>query len=159
MGIKVIDSLPIIEKKEKLKDLMEDIREIIRNRIRICEIVNTKYSSSTMRERLNRAMREVLWDLAKTVENGKERVPNAKEVFTITMRKEDGEPHWYVLFDVDLWNRRMEFRPAGNDDITFCQEDCKMENCMRNKKNIRDRKIPHSFSVERPKDCPRLELI
>ena len=43
------------------------------------------------------------------------------------------------------------------DDITFCQEDCEDMGCPRNKHNIRDRSIPHSYSVERPKDCPKLE--
>ena len=42
-----------------------------------------------------------------------------------------------------------------NDDITFCQEDCDWEDCPRNSKNIRDRSIPHSYSIERPTDCPK----
>ena len=39
------------------------------------------------------------------------------------------------------------------DDITFCQEDCERMDCQRNKRNIYDRTIPHSFSVEIPQDC------
>ena len=39
------------------------------------------------------------------------------------------------------------------DDITFCQEECERVDCMRNSKNIRDRTVPHSYSVERPEDC------
>ena len=41
------------------------------------------------------------------------------------------------------------------DDITFCQEECETTECPRNKRNIRDRTIPHSFSVEIPGDCPK----
>ena len=39
------------------------------------------------------------------------------------------------------------------EDITFCNLKCKRK-CRRNKKNIRDTSIPHSFFVERPPDCP-----
>lgn len=41
------------------------------------------------------------------------------------------------------------------DDITFCAEQCGLESCPRNNKNIRDKTIPHSFSVGRPSDCPK----
>lgn len=41
------------------------------------------------------------------------------------------------------------------DDITFCQEKCGWTDCPRNSQNIRDRTIPHSFSVEIPEDCPK----
>lgn len=154
MGVKIVESLPGKEKKEQLNELKDDIREIIDKRIKISEIVNVKYSNGTLRERLHRAMRDVLWDISKTL--GDRRVPSRDEIFEVNFRKIDGQPHWYVKFDVNLWDRRMrEIRGTLNDDITFCQEDCEMENCMRNKKNIADRRIPHSFSVERPEDCPK----
>lgn len=41
------------------------------------------------------------------------------------------------------------------DDITFCPERCGWKDCPRNQANIRDRAIPHSFSVEIPQDCPK----
>ena len=41
------------------------------------------------------------------------------------------------------------------DDITFCQERCGWKSCPRNSENIRDRTVPHSFSVEIPQDCPK----
>lgn len=41
------------------------------------------------------------------------------------------------------------------DDITFCAEQCGLESCPKNNKNIRDKTIPHSFSVGRPSDCPK----
>ena len=40
------------------------------------------------------------------------------------------------------------------DDITFCQEWCAWIDCPRNKQNIRDKNVPHSFSVGIPADCP-----
>ena len=41
------------------------------------------------------------------------------------------------------------------DDITFCPEKCDLKSCPRNVLNMRDRSIPHSFSVEIPQDCPK----
>ena len=41
------------------------------------------------------------------------------------------------------------------DDITFCQEQCGWKSCPRNRQNIRDRTVPHSFSVDIPADCPK----
>lgn len=42
------------------------------------------------------------------------------------------------------------------DDITFCPERCGWKSCPRNRENIRDKAVPHSYSVEVPKDCPKL---
>lgn len=39
------------------------------------------------------------------------------------------------------------------EDNIFCNKDCKRK-CKRNKNNIIDHAIPHSFFVERPPDCP-----
>ena len=41
------------------------------------------------------------------------------------------------------------------DDITFCPERCGWKSCPRNNENIRDRRVPHSFSIEIPQDCPK----
>ena len=41
------------------------------------------------------------------------------------------------------------------DDITFCPVRCGWKDCPRNKQNIRDKTIPHSFSVGIPIDCPK----
>ena len=43
------------------------------------------------------------------------------------------------------------------DDITFCPVLCERLDCPRNQKNIRDRTIPHSYSVEIPTDCLKKE--
>ena len=41
------------------------------------------------------------------------------------------------------------------DDITFCPVRCGWNDCPRNKQNIRDKTIPHSFFVDIPTDCPK----
>ena len=41
-----------------------------------------------------------------------------------------------------------------SDDITFCPLNCDNMDCIRNSKNIQDRTIPHSYSIELPDDCP-----
>lgn len=41
------------------------------------------------------------------------------------------------------------------DDITFCLKKCGWLSCPRNERNIRDRRIPHSFFVGIPLDCPK----
>ncbi len=44
-----------------------------------------------------------------------------------------------------------------SDDISFCPKGkCRRKSCMRNQSNIRDRTIPHSFFVEIPPDCPKI---
>ncbi len=49
----------------------------------------------------------------------------------------------------------LDYAGLWNDDITFCQEKCDWTHCPRNSINIRDKTIPHSFSVEVPTDCPK----
>ena len=47
-----------------------------------------------------------------------------------------------------------EVTAMWNDDITFCLDsECKLNECPRNQINMRDRSIPHSYSLERPEDC------
>lgn len=41
-----------------------------------------------------------------------------------------------------------------SEDITFCPLTCSNTSCIRNKDNIRDRTIPHSYSTDIPDDCP-----
>lgn len=41
------------------------------------------------------------------------------------------------------------------EDITFCPAElCANVKCYRNKANIRDKTMPHSFYVAIPKECP-----
>lgn len=57
---------------------------------------------------------------------------------------------------LEMVGDREEFQERSfNDDITFCPMDCSMRSCPRNSKNIQDRTIPHSYSVELPEDCPK----
>ena len=43
------------------------------------------------------------------------------------------------------------------DDISFCPKKCSRLTCPRNSKNIRDKSVPHSYFVETPSDCPKLQ--
>ncbi len=41
------------------------------------------------------------------------------------------------------------------DDITYCASDCECINCIRNKANIRDHNVLHSWCIpEEMPDCP-----
>lgn len=40
------------------------------------------------------------------------------------------------------------------EDISFCPIDCKRTKCKRNKLNIKNHDIPHSYFVNRPPECP-----
>ena len=40
------------------------------------------------------------------------------------------------------------------DDISFCPATCGRISCPRNRINIRDRTIPHSYFADIPDDCP-----
>lgn len=46
------------------------------------------------------------------------------------------------------------------DDITFCWGPCDRFKCPRNKYNIRDKRVPHSFFAEGvvPDDCPKQKV-
>lgn len=105
MAIKPIDSMPKPEPNDRMERLKEDVREIVEKRIPMAEIIDPPYGKNTMRERLGKAMRLVIWEYARKYGI---RVPGASEVFKIESRKADGtgiEYRWYVKFDVELWER------------------------------------------------------
>ena len=102
MSVKEIQTMPKPEINERMESLKQDVREIIENRIKICEITDPPYPQSTMRERLGKAIRIVVWEQARK-ENAIH-TPSASKVFKIESRKKDGIVHWYVTFDVDLWD-------------------------------------------------------
>ena len=39
------------------------------------------------------------------------------------------------------------------DDISFCPHECNVIGCFRNKENIADKTVPHSYFQETPPDC------
>ena len=39
------------------------------------------------------------------------------------------------------------------DDISFCPHECNVTGCLRNKENITDKTVPHSYFVGTPPDC------
>ena len=60
-----------------------------------------------------------------------------------------------VRGDAKMIDIRKDVDGLWCDDITFCQKKCGWKECPRNKLNIRDKTVPHSFSVETPSDCPK----
>ena len=109
MGVKPLASMPEPQINERMERLKQDVREIIDNRIRVCEITDPPYPQSTMRERLEKATRIVTWEWAN--KTGKGGMFYAKDFFKVESRKIDGTVRWYVRFDVDMWEREV----SGDD--------------------------------------------
>ena len=104
--IKSIISMPRPEPNERLERLKEDIREIIEKRVPIAEIVDPPYGKNTMRERLGKAIRLVVWEYARNYSDL--RVPSSSEVFTVESHKAEDTVtgyRWYVKFDVARWEQ------------------------------------------------------
>ena len=103
MAIMPIESLPgeqVDQFKAARDALTEDVLQIIRQKIPLCEITSEKYTTNTMRDALKRAVRyaEVLWNRREAVQEGEiERVDG--NMFTIIRRKShDGKYHYYIEF-------------------------------------------------------------
>lgn len=70
------------------------------------------------------------------------------------------KPNWFCA-DGDMIETNQESAEDVTglycDDITFCWGPCDNFKCPRNKYNIRDKKVPHSFFAEGvvPDDCPK----
>jgi len=103
MGVKVIDGIPYerVENK-RMESIKRDIREIIDNRISVCEILEPPYPQSTMREKLKKGIRSIIFEYGKKTDDGRIRYPNY-DAFTIISKKLDGVVHWYIKFDFGVW--------------------------------------------------------
>lgn len=105
MSVKVIDSIPYEKVENKrMESLKRDIREIIDNRIAVCEIIEPPYPQSSMRDKLKRAIRTILWEYVTETADGKRKYPNYN-AFEILSKKIDGVVHWYIKFDADVWEK------------------------------------------------------
>lgn len=106
MGVKVIDSIPYVKQENtRMESLKRDIREIIDNRIAVCEITEPPYPQSSMRDKLRRAIRAILWEYVTETADGKRKYPNYNDAFEIMSKKIDGVIHWYIKFDADVWEK------------------------------------------------------
>ena len=113
--VKEIIELPLSGDSRKMDLLKVDVRKIIQDRIQICEIVNPPYPNSTMRERLQKAIRMVLWEYAERNKDGKLCMPSRREVFKVSNRNIDGQCHWYVTFDINRWDKEwQQFREENS---------------------------------------------
>ena len=109
MAIKVIDALPGDEKKDnRMEQLKADMREIIMKRIPLCEITDAQYPDGTMRDRMVKAIRTVVWEFAERDKNGTKRIPKFNGVLEVRSRKVEERRHWYVMFDVKQWEEEWE---------------------------------------------------
>lgn len=85
-----------------MEQLKKDVREVIEKRIPLCEIIDPPYSQSSMRERLRKAIRTVIWEYTK--EKRMNHFPSTTDVLHIETRRKDGATHWYIRFDVERWD-------------------------------------------------------
>ena len=122
MAIKIVQEMSKPEVNERLEILKQDIREIIDNRIELCEIVDAPYPRSTLREHVLRAIYSVIYE--RTIKAGWSYLPDKFQLFSVHMKKKDGEYHCFILFDVQRWEselekangERQEQKEEGTDD-------------------------------------------
>lgn len=106
MSIKIVQEMSKPEVNERLEILKQDIREIIDNRIELCEIVEAPYPRTTLRDRVQKAIRSVVHEY--TIKTEGRFCPDTSKLFNVTMKKKDGEYHCFILFDVQRWESEME---------------------------------------------------
>ncbi len=115
MAIKVIEALPGDEKKDnRMEQLKADLREIINKKIPLCEIIDPQYPDGTIRDRLIKAIRTVIWECAERDKTGVKRIPKFNGVLEIKSRKGQERRHWYIQFDVKQWEEAWEVFWAEN---------------------------------------------
>ena len=94
----------------------------------------------------------------------RENVINGLEQFKADLKPFCGNRADWERFDAGLTMLKEQDKNTADirdvdglwcDDITFCQQDCERMDCPRNRHHIRDRRVPHSYSVEIPLDCPK----
>lgn len=105
MAIKPIDSLPgeqVDQYNEARNALTEDVTQIIKDNVSLCEITSEKYTTNTMRDAIKRAIRyaTVYWNRREDVQSGDaQRV--SEDMFSILRRKDnDGNYHFYIKFSM-----------------------------------------------------------
>ena len=106
MAIKKVDEIEFEEKNEltkRLEEMIRDIREIIKNRWPVTEIINPLYTENTMRDGFNRAMRNYFREL-----NMGKKIRWRGGALRLISRTVKGEKKWYILFDGELWDEMME---------------------------------------------------
>ena len=75
---------------------IEDVLQIIRERIPLCEITMDAYSGNYKRSALNSAIRRACWRWNK--DNQEKRIDFYTQ-FEVTSRKDkDGNRHWYIKY-------------------------------------------------------------
>jgi hypothetical protein len=111
MPIKAIAQMPEPQVNARMEALMQDVRDIIDKRVAVCEIIDPPYPQSTMRERLEKAVRNVIAE--RMSKAGAVGYIKAKEIFTVESRKTDGVVRWFVQFDAERWAAEWERVKGG----------------------------------------------
>lgn len=101
MGVIAIPDVPGRRVDERMETLKRDAREIIRNRIALCEVTDSPYPTSRTRSQLMKALCYAVMEYR--MNSGIE-VPSTYDLFKIESRKIDGVIHWYVRFKTELWD-------------------------------------------------------
>ena len=103
MAIKPVDSMPGVPEdafKEARKQVLEDVLQIIRERIPLCEITIMHYSENYYRSIIKEAIRKACdrYNNTRTIETPFDVYP---DMFDVSRRKGyDGKYHWYIKFDM-----------------------------------------------------------
>lgn len=116
MAVKPIKEIPGRQVDGKMDRLKADILEIIEKRIPMAEIVDSPYTEQTMRARMTTAIRKIVWEYSE--KKGTKHIPFVKKVIDFKVRKVDGEFHYYVIFNPELWDEEWKkiFLAEGIED-------------------------------------------
>lgn len=103
MAIKPVESMPGAPEdvfKVARKQVLDDILQIIRERIPLCEITIKHYSENYYRSIIKEAIRKACdrYNDTRTVQEPTDVYP---DMFDVSRRKGyDGKYHWYIKFEI-----------------------------------------------------------
>lgn len=96
MAIEKLPEKPTSTYKAAQAQAIEDVLQIIRERITLCEITMDAYSGNYIRSAIHYAIRRACWHWNK--DNPENRIDFYTQ-FDVTSRKDkDGNRHWYIKY-------------------------------------------------------------
>ena len=94
------------ERNLRLGALKDDIRQIIRDKVEYCEIVDAPYRENSLREHLRTAINLVCMEYCEeNFLNISEYRDQLAGAFLVRSKVRDGVRHFYVSFSFRLWER------------------------------------------------------
>lgn len=101
--IKVVEKLPSDFETDRRRKIIADFEEIVKNRIRYCEIVDSGYSMTSLRDVGIKAACAV-----SRRHSGRRDWNRGMDAFTFHYRtKDDKRKGFFVEFDADAWDKSM----------------------------------------------------